>query len=674
MRVQSIAWSLLWVSALAAQPVVTPTPDRPDEIRSSGGYLVSSSFEAGYRFADVSGNRDVYRASVNYGNGLRLFEGQLRIHTEDGRGRWIDEFQFRTVGAAGDPYQFSTVQAEKNGVYRYDMRVSLNRYWNQLPLLWAGERGLRSERLWQNHDLTLFPGSAVEILLGYDRNRQTGPGFLTEGVTDSVGAFDRANFLRFGADILQTNNNYRVGVNARALGLAITAIQSLDNYKQDTLYADASSVEGVLDNVQPVAGASRHEPIHGNTPVSMLAVRSEKERRVNLQGRFVYSHGSRNAALRQDVTAFDPGRNLSTLRQTFLVGDASRAQTTGEATVTLLPSLRWTITNTTAVNSTRIRGGASFLEITSFTNQLVRFEDLDIRHVTNATEASFRPIEALSVYGAYRYSGRRIGTRSAFEFPEFAFEEELVEVNNTVHSGAAGVRWLLRKQLRASFDFEIGRADQPLTPVSDRNFHNESARLQWRQPNWTVTGFFANRINQNPSALTEYSSKSRRAGLHASWADPELPLTLDGGYTWLHLDTAAGVFNLLSPGEAGPVNPRTFYTSNLHTVNFGGRFVPHDRVTLYVGYSLAQDTADGRSGLRYDSGLTPTYPNFAEESGDLFVSFPLRWQSPQARLTLQVAERLEWNFGWQFYDYGERFSQLQNYHAHTGYSSLRWTF
>ncbi len=72
---------LMWLGASAcavivfAQPVVTPTPDRNDDIEKAGAYTVSNSFEVGYRMSDVSGNRDVYRSSVNYGNGFRLFEG-----------------------------------------------------------------------------------------------------------------------------------------------------------------------------------------------------------------------------------------------------------------------------------------------------------------------------------------------------------------------------------------------------------------------------------------------------------------------------------------------------------------------------------------------------------------------------------------------------------------------
>ena len=89
---------------LVAQPVVAPTPDRLDEIEKAGVYTVSNSFEAGYRFSDVSGNRDVYRSSVNFGNGMRLFEGQLRVNTQEGKGSLFDEFAFHTIGAGNDPY------------------------------------------------------------------------------------------------------------------------------------------------------------------------------------------------------------------------------------------------------------------------------------------------------------------------------------------------------------------------------------------------------------------------------------------------------------------------------------------------------------------------------------------------------------------------------------------
>ena len=157
------AW-LCWLALLAAtlvraQPIITPTPDMPDEIEEAGDYTISNSFEVGYRMSNVSGNHDVYRSSINFGNGVRLFEGQLRINSKEGKGTLIDNLSFHTVGQGEDPYQFTRFEIEKNGWFRYDMQLRVNRFFNRLPSLWSGERGQWSERTFQNHDLRLFPDS-----------------------------------------------------------------------------------------------------------------------------------------------------------------------------------------------------------------------------------------------------------------------------------------------------------------------------------------------------------------------------------------------------------------------------------------------------------------------------------------------------------------------------------
>ena len=48
-----------------------------------------------------------------------------------------------------------------------------------------------------------------------------------------------------------------------------------------------------------------------------------------------------------------------------------------------------------------------------------------------------------------------------------------------------------------------------------------------------------------------------------------------------------------------------------------------------------------------------------------------------ARLSIRITPKLRWNAGWQFYGYGELFHLLgydQNFHAHTGYTSVLWSF
>jgi len=55
-------------------------------------------------------------------------------------------------------------------------------------------------------------------------------------------------------------------------------------------------------------------------------------------------------------------------------------------------------------------------------------------------------------------------------------------------------------------------------------------------------------------------------------------------------------------------------------------------------------------------------------------TFPLTFETPLARLSVKLREKLRWNAGYQYYRYGEEFLPAQNYRAHTGYTSLLWSF
>ena len=77
-------------------------------------------------------------------------------------------------------------------------------------------------------------------------------------------------------------------------------------------------------------------------------------------------------------------------------------------------------------------------------------------------------------------------------------------------------------------------------------------------------------------------------------------------------------------------------------------------------------------------------PAFFSPPGTLIQSllnsvqtFPLTYQSPLARVSFRISSKVRWNAAWQFYNYGEQFHLFaynQNFHAHTGYTSVLWAF
>jgi len=100
-------------------------------------------------------------------------------------------------------------------------------------------------------------------------------------------------------------------------------------------------------------------------------------------------------------------------------------------------------------------------------------------------------------------------------------------------------------------------------------------------------------------------------------------------------------------------------------------------VDVSVGYSLVQDVGGSvRSGT--DALVCDPSGGCAGIFGLAVVptsqTFPLRYLSPQGRVSLRISEKVRWNAGYQYYGYHQDFSALQNYRAHTGYTSVLWAF
>ncbi len=665
----TLAMLLVATSMLAAQEPIVPSGAGTGESREAGSYLVSNSFEAGYRARAVGGDADLYRAVANYGAGARLFAGSVRVAGLEGRGA-VDEFVARTSGAPGDPYQSHSVQVEKDSIFRYEMRYRLHQYQNRLPTLWSGERGLRTERSDQAHLLTLRPGTRLEVQLGYDRNSRSGPAFGSEAVADGFAGFDRQSFLRFLTDLRQRTNTYRGGLSARIAGLAVTILHAADLYDERAVSADAAHLPTLADNVQPVEALVRSEPFRGRTPVTTLAVRTAKERALGFTARLVHSGGYRNSRLLENVTVEDPASSASTVRDTLVSGGGRRQHSSGEFTAVILPGSRWTLTNTSAFHNTRIDGQVAFLETGLYENEFLALEHLGVRRLSNAVEATFRPVRQVGLFGAHRYSTRRVRSSEALRFGDFGFGLDSEEVDNAVHATAAGVRWMPLPGVRASADLEVGRADRPLAPTAEREFRNDSLRVRWRDGEWGAGAFWKRRSNDNPTELLAFSSKSASWGLNGSWLRPDWGLTADASYALLSLDVAAGILNLFDFGTPGqPDRSRSAYRSRIHNAQLGLQWEAREGVTLALAYSLTKDVGAGRGDIE-----AVEHDGFSLTDAVLLSSLPMGYHSPSGRLSVRVAKSVTWNLGWQYYAYSERFRGRRGFRAHVGYSSLALSF
>ena len=293
--------------------------------------------------------------------------------------------------------------------------------------------------------------------------------------------------------------------------------------------------------------------------------------------------------------------------------------------------------------------------------------------MTNSTDANYRVKDWVGFYAGYRYTDRLVRTIEGFSLPAFAnsADSALYENSNHLQAGTVGVRLRPVKNLTANLEGEVGRADNPLTPVSDRNYHTLNGRVSYRTRKVQLSTSYKQVYNVNapPGFFAAYSSHSRNYSANASWA-PKDWFALDAGYMKLHLDTVTGIAYFAGTRTLQEGN--SLYLSNVHAGNFGMRLAAK-RADVYLGYTITKDTGGGR-GVRLGD-FSPS--NSAANLLASVQTFPLAYQSPLGRVSVRITPKLRWNVGWQFYNYHEEFGVLgyyQNFHAHTGYTSVSWAF
>ena len=658
---QILILTLITAAACCAQQVVTPTqvPVGPPSGDNTSDYNIVNSFETGYRFVSVSGDPEAYKSQVNYDNGVRLLGSSFGMYSRDGHGKYFDELTLTTVGLGGDPYESATLRIAKNNLYRFDMTWRLNDYYNP-GLTSAGQSGgnFRDTRFTsQDDDLTLFPQSKIKFFIGYSRSVQEGPeitnvgGLFATTQTPAVAGQDTTGFT----SLRDATNEYRLGNEFQLLGVTVNWMHGWQDFKEDFLTPPA--VSGTPTTLLT-------NPYHGTSPYWRVGLFTNRKW-FNLNGRFTYT-GTRRAYV-SDQSPFLPaaGPNLGVF-QVVTMGTGNRPAATGNLTITFLLGPKLTLTNSTGLYNIRTEGDYEFLQLNNGTGQFVTqdFQYLGIRTITNRTDLNYQFRKWIGFFAGYDYSDRSIGSILTLGAP-------LYEQTNILNAGVFGVRARPLPALTILLSGEVGHANRPFAPKSDKNYQTLNARVQYKKKSLMLSAYAQTNYNNDSISLTAYSSHARTYAANVSWA-PLAWLSFNADYVKLHLDTLGGL-SFFDSGELLQ-NQYSLYISNLHTGNIGLRFALGKRVDLYAGYSHIQDTGDGRNNP-LGTGFGTTIPEFQAAQ-----TFPMKYLSPLARVSVQISNRIRWNVGYQYYGYHEDFFASGDflpdnaYRATTAYSSVLWSF
>ena len=173
--------------------------------------------------------------------------------------------------------------------------------------------------------------------------------------------------------------------------------------------------------------------------------------------------------------------------------------------------------------SNRIQGTSSYSEVQNGFDfgQTINFRYIGIRTVTNSTDVNYRATKQIGFFARIPLLGPRDPLHHGVRHSGIANSAKAIpsSVSNHLHAGVLGVRFRPWKPFSISLDGEIGRANFPLTPVSEKQYHNLNGRAEYRTRRTQLSTNYRQAYNLNaPFTFSTFNSHSRQYSANASWA------------------------------------------------------------------------------------------------------------------------------------------------------------
>jgi len=717
-------WLFFVSVATAQQPASSPASNNssagaPVEAGdNAGNYTIISTVEFGYRGLQVVGDLNKYQSDLNYRTGPRLFDSSFLMRSQDGKGGLFDSAIVTTTGWGADPNGHVRLSIEKPEWYRLDgtyRRFNYFRFLNSFanpnwvfspsnfsvpPKSITGEHGYNTEMKMGDFDLTILPKNRlIRFNVGYSPERLNGPAFTNYHVG--------GNDFNYPVNLKSRADDFRFGAEGTLGPIDYSFLQGFRRFRDDG-FTNLGATPGI--NLDPTKGqlTSFHheEPSRGSIDFTRGSIHTFLFKRLDITGRIIYSDSDSTFAFIENytgtnwnprVSGWPPGPlpatpNTLNLGQYNITGDTHRPSTLGDIAMTFLATNKLRISNTFRVDDFKIHGNAVMADFFSITRpngattrtDTVGFSNLDAhtnieyRKYQNIVEGDYQFNPHYSIHFGYRYGHRRI--EESFEGINLGSNGSVsgnprsssstTDQNNT-HVVFGGFKARPASNWTIYFDGERGTADNVFTRIGNYDYTNIRAKSRYApNKNLSFNLAFISRDNANPSeiageSLNDFgvSIKSRVFTSSVDW-NPTSRLSINTGYNYNWLNSNAVInffFNNIQHPEGRSLY---FVRNNFFFIDTTALLTP--RVSLYTAYRINKD--NGQGNRIADPAGTP---------GILVSSYPMSFQSPEARLAIKINRRLDWNFGYQYYNYNESDivgPRPQNYHAHLPYTSLRLYF
>ena len=720
LRIIGLALVVIVMAGLAAaqQSSASPAPKKNDSTdtpaesgENAGDFTVISSVEFGYRGLSVDGDHNKYQSDLNYRAGPRLFDSSFLLKSKDGGSTLFDTFLVNSTGWGADPQGNLRLSAEQPKWYRFDATYRRFKYFRFLnnfanpnwvfspaqfnvpPKLVTGEHGRDTRIHLGDFDLTLLPkNQRLRFNIGYSPERYSGPAF-----TNYHAGGNEFNLL---SEVRSRANDFRVGADGSLGPLNFSFLQGFRRFRDDS-FIDLGATPGINLNpsVANFTSFDRNEPARGSVNYTRFSLQSLIAKKLDITGRIIYSKAESNYSLLEAftgrnwnprITGFPPSPpaatpNILNLGQYNLTGNSERPNWLGDVGLTFLATNKFRLSNTFRVETFEITGDALFSDFFSLTRgtrtDTIGFSGqnvntrTDYRKIQNTIEGDYQFNRDYSIHFGYRYGRRRVteeisGFNLGTNAPTALVPASDTEENNT-HAILGGFKARPASDWTIYFDAEHGTADNVFTRIGNYDYTNIRAKTRFKPTSRIGLNFAViAKNNANPSEIAGVSLedfgvsiKSRIFTSSLDWTTTS-NFSISTGYNY-HWITSKSTIDYFFNSVAHPGGLSLYYArNNFFFVETVARLAP--RATLFTAYRINKDNGQGNR-LADPTG----------RPGTLIASYPMSYQSPEARLAIKLHDRLDWNVGYQYYNYNEDpivGPRPQNYHAHLPYTSLRLYF
>ena len=654
----------------AQSPSPSPTPAASGAQDRDGG--ITSTVELGVRGVHVNGNENKYRSDLNYRPGFRVFDSSFLIEGKKGESNFFDSALVTTSGWGGDPTGMFRLNVERTGFYKFDSNIRRVKYFNFLNNHALGQHNANTDHGFGDFDLAIFPErESLRFRLGYSFNRTSGPaGFTTRAYSDEFGILSHVD---------TDSDDFRAGVEGKVFGFNLGLNYGLRKFNEDTRYF----IEGLNLGNNPTNNPRlftfrRNYPIDGITNFVQFHVQRTFAQRLDFTGRLIHSQTSTEFNLTERITGRDNSNNQVDLDFFDISGRAKRPQTRGDLGLTYRVTSNFRLSNTFTYDQFNISGANKFFEelrrrnaggtvlAPVFTNTLAH-RVTAYRRATNLFEGDYQVNHRFGFNIGYRFTDRKVAIEGfdrnlATATPTTISEE----FENQTHGVIAGFKAKPINNWVIFGDVEHGTSDNVFTRLANSDYTNFRLRTRASVKALSISASFISRSNDNPSRSVELppvnftaETRSRTFTTSIDWA-PVSEFVLAAGYTFQHLNARADIIVPVSGMRLAGISE--FYVRDSY-FHFDVHAKPLRRVAVFASYRINDDDGQG--------------DRISTRPQDIITSYPMRFQSPEVRLAIRLTNNIDWNLGYQYYDYKESFlasSNPQNYNAHLPYTSLRFYF